>query len=557
MRRPLKMQFHIPTSTLPVKTQGPGIFSIALRHASAGIALAILAIVPFLNKAHTIDDGYYLEEARHALVDPLHPTAFDIVWSAEILTRVSSQVAVGPGVAWLFLPVVALHGSEWLAHSIQLLLLSAGTIATAALGLRIGLTGRQAGIAAFLTAATAPVLVMAGTSMPDVPAMVFGVLAMERIAAWSQESRWQQGLAAAVYLALAFILRTHMIGLAGVAALWTIDWRDRTRAGVLRQLRGLAPVLGAIALTWMIVRVSADPFPGGGTLAAAVQASASTDWLQLHGNARSFLVNWTILMPLALPWLILRFRRFGAWTAFLGVAAMCIFRILQPDRGRWHLIALALSSIALISIVWDAWRSRDRIRLALAAWLFLSAPVILYSHLPSKYLVASAPAAAILVASLVDRARVGKLRAAACCAVVAAQVVLAVLILKADSDMSGAARQAAVELIRPRIQQGRRVWFDGQWGFHWYATQEGALPLSINGPKPVSGDIIVRSAISDPICQVMPLIPHLKLLTVVHHATPGGRIMSSGAGFYRNRLGMLPWVWAGDDDNRFEVWEVE
>jgi hypothetical protein len=262
-------------------------------------------------------------------------------------------------------------------------------------------------------------------------------------------------------------------------------------------------------------------------------------------------------MPLALPWLILRFRRFGAWAAFLGVAAMSILYLLRPDRGRWALIALALSSIALFSIAWDAWRSRDRVRLALAAWLFISAPVILYSHLPSKYLVVSAPAAAILVASLVDRTRVGKLRVAACCAVLAAQVVLAVLILKADSEMSGAARQAAIELIRPRIQQGQRVWFDGHWGFHWYATQEGARPLSINGPKPVSGDIIVRSTISDSNCKVMLLIPHRRLLAVVHHATPGGRIMSSGAGFYRNRLGMLPWVWAADDDNRFEVWEVE
>jgi hypothetical protein len=33
-------------------------------------------LIPFLNKAFTIDDTMFLLQAKHLLSDPLHPTAF-------------------------------------------------------------------------------------------------------------------------------------------------------------------------------------------------------------------------------------------------------------------------------------------------------------------------------------------------------------------------------------------------------------------------------------------------------------------------------------------------
>lgn len=45
-----------------------------------GLLLVFLCLVPFLNKAYTIDDPWFLLEAKHILQDPLQPMAFEICW---------------------------------------------------------------------------------------------------------------------------------------------------------------------------------------------------------------------------------------------------------------------------------------------------------------------------------------------------------------------------------------------------------------------------------------------------------------------------------------------
>ena len=52
-----------------------------LRCAARSLLLAALVLVPFADKAFTIDDPVFLTQAQHALVDPLHPSAFVMVWA--------------------------------------------------------------------------------------------------------------------------------------------------------------------------------------------------------------------------------------------------------------------------------------------------------------------------------------------------------------------------------------------------------------------------------------------------------------------------------------------
>ena len=44
------------------------------------VALCVGALLPFMNKAFTNDDVTFLLQARHVLGDPLHPTAFEMVF---------------------------------------------------------------------------------------------------------------------------------------------------------------------------------------------------------------------------------------------------------------------------------------------------------------------------------------------------------------------------------------------------------------------------------------------------------------------------------------------
>jgi hypothetical protein len=127
----------------------------ALRCAAPALVLAAAVLLPFLGKAFTIDDTMFLRQAEHLLSDPLHPTAFEMVWSsAAAPVRNSAIMPSGPAMAYLLVPCVRLGGTEWVAHLTQLLLFGLAILATAGLALRLGLDRAGARAASLLLAAT-------------------------------------------------------------------------------------------------------------------------------------------------------------------------------------------------------------------------------------------------------------------------------------------------------------------------------------------------------------------------------------------------------------------
>jgi len=180
------------------------------------IVIAFVALIPFLNKAFTIDDTMFLLQAKHLLSDPLHPTAFEVVWSL-VPERMSKIMSSGPMMAYLLLPCVALGGAEWVAHFVQLLLIALAVVSTSSLAVRLGVSaGRNASL---LLVTTPAVLAMAGTAMPDIPAMAFGVFGVERLLAWRQERRLHQAVLGTLSVSIAILCRSHLILLLGVALL--------------------------------------------------------------------------------------------------------------------------------------------------------------------------------------------------------------------------------------------------------------------------------------------------------------------------------------------------
>ena len=96
-----------------------------------------------LNKPFTIDDPLFLREAKHALVDPLHPADFEQVWNAGDRLKLSQYLLGGTLPAYVLVPVAALGGREWMAHLYQLLLLCGFLIASLSVA-RLGCYRRQA-----------------------------------------------------------------------------------------------------------------------------------------------------------------------------------------------------------------------------------------------------------------------------------------------------------------------------------------------------------------------------------------------------------------------------
>src|SRR5262252_6113878 len=97
-----------------------------LRLAVPGILLAVVCLVPFLNKAFTIDDPLFLLEARQILKAPLEPWSFPACWMGD---ETCLEQAGGLGanareglIGYVLVPVVLANGAEWLAHLLQIVL---------------------------------------------------------------------------------------------------------------------------------------------------------------------------------------------------------------------------------------------------------------------------------------------------------------------------------------------------------------------------------------------------------------------------------------------------
>ena len=523
------------------------------RAAWPGLLLASALVLPFLNKAHTVDDVTFLLQAKHVLEDPWHPTAFEMVADGQRI-RLSSQLVTGPLMAWLLVPSAMLGGAEWAAHLVQWLLVCVTVVCTVRIGLRFGLSGTGARVAGLLVASAPVVVGMATTSMSDVPAMAFAALGMERFLAWIEDRRPVQGVAAALALACAALARTHALALPLVAgvALFGQATRSRSPRGWVVAL----PLAASLVVAYAVMLVTADPAAAHGTFLDALRMRGlSGVW---HRNLAAFGCHWLAAVPLALPWLWARgpqvVRDRWSWVVF-AAATFYLHRLPSPPM-HWPLaVETALAFVALVDVVRDAWRRGDRIQGLLGVWLLPALGATVYEQLPCKFLLVSVPAAALLVARLLDR-RDARLPVPVAGALVAASAILGVLIVLADADLADAGRRAARELVAPRVRAGEHVRFYGAWGAQWYAMRAGAEVVAGGDPASRSGDILVVSAGTPGAVPV----GHAGLETLSDRSVVSrfGQIMSArdGAGFYSNGFGYLPWTWRNDVIERFLVLRI-
>jgi hypothetical protein len=532
-----------------------GLRAILIRSAPA-LVVATLLLLPFLDKAFTIDDPVFLAEARHSLADPLHPTAFDMAWNKKA-ERVSVIVPTGPLMAWLLVPAVLSAHPEVVAHGIQIGMLWIAILATVGLSLRLGLSPGWSAAAGLLLGVTPAVLGMAGTAMPDVAAMALGVAGLEQVMAWRQERRLRQGVAVAVLLGLAPLARTHLVLLLGIAALLQVGDVFSLREWFRFSWAQWLPVLAAPLLTGIVSVATQDPGPGSGSVATAAAGLSSAE--KVIPNLLAFAIHWFLALPFAIPWVILRWRSILGRPEVLilatGAAALFL-RHLHPVDTPWILAPVAaLSAGALTDVLVDAARRRDGTQFTLGIWLLLAFPAVIYVHLPSKYLLASAPAAAILVARAMAASPL--LARPVLVLATAASAVLGVAILRADAAYANVARSAVQTLIVPEIAKGRKVWYAGHWGFQWYAEEAGARYFSVEPPFPEEGDLVVACLN----CEAHLENHDTEALAPLHrirHEEPGGRVMdrSTGAGFFSNTWGYLPWTQGNTLLEGFDVYRV-
>ena len=280
---------------------------VTLRVAAPAILVASLLLLPFLNKPFTIDDPLFLREAKHALVDPLHPADFEQVWNAGDRLKLSQYLLGGTLPAYVLAPVAALGGREWMAHLYQLLLLCGFLIASVSVALRLGCDRRQANTVGLLIASNPVTLAMAATCMPDVMAVMFGMAGMDRLLLFREDRRRGPGLAAGLLLAAAVLCRASTAPLLLVAALLLIPATGK------RAAESLWPLGVAVVVVAVCVSLNRGP-AANATVGAAFQVLTSVR--NVPRNLVAFLCYQALTGPLLVYALLSSGRKFAC-----GVAA--------------------------------------------------------------------------------------------------------------------------------------------------------------------------------------------------------------------------------------------
>lgn len=528
----------------------------ALRCAAPGTIVAAVLLAPFLNKAFVVDDPGMLVEARQILRTPLRPLSGEICWlDSETCGKVSDLSPGSALGAYFLVPAILLGHSEIVAHAMQLLALCLAILATAMLAFRLGLGRYGAAAAALMVAVSPAVLPFASSALPDILAMTLGVAGLERLCAWKADGRAHQCAAAIACLGLAPCARPHLLVLLAPAALLLKGdgncfsprgWLDAPRRYWIVLI---AAVLLALAVTKLYSEPGMPLHPPSFHLGRQF----------ILPNARAFLIYLVIAVPFTAPWLVLRLRGIrAALAACLPVAAVLAWKaLLDPTlQALWPVVEI-VGATALAGALAEAVRKREAVPLGLALWLLVPLAPVCYHQLPLKYLAASAPAVAIVIAGLLERER-QRLRVAAVGVLLVASAVLSGLILAADREFAETARRVSAEAIAPRVRSGQRVWCAGQWGFYWYAQEAGAKLSKPGGEVARPGDILVVGLIERG-AGALNRFPHRTLLESKVYYALGGRTLSyiDRISLYSNIFGERPWGWAPGEMARYEVWRID
>ena len=248
--------------------------------------------------------------------------------------------------------------------------------------------------------------------------------------------------------------------------------------------------------------------------------------------------------------------RWRAFAVFTAAALLLVF-----ERRPGYAVLAGIGATVLWDVVADGWKRRDSVQLTLGLWLLAPLAVLPYPHFPSKYLLASVPAAAILVArelAAADRLRAGSVLAATC----AAGLALGIAFLRADAVFAGVGRRAAAELIAPQVAAGHRVGSPATGGSSGTPSAPAA-PITVTPPFPSKGDLVVVSLNSEPGREILALLermyPRATHLARVEESEPGGRAMDTSvhAGFFSQAWGYKPWAWGRNVVDRFDLRRLE
>jgi hypothetical protein len=510
----------------------------------------LLSVGPFLARPIHLDEPVFVWAARQISAHPLDFYGFEVNWTGTPLPV--HQTMMNPPLASYYAALAArvTGWNETGLHAAFLPVALAALLGTWALARRCT---SQPTLAALATLWTPAFLVSCTMVMSDTLAVAFWLWAL---VAWDRglaESR--TGLLLGAGLLAGFAALTEYFAIALVPLLALHAAVTLRRSGVW-----LAALALPVAMLLVYERASAAWY-GHSLLFGAAQYASGQPGGALDAPLRTLAVGLVFTGGCAASVLFLSpvlCSRRGLWVwglpSLLASAAL-VWRLcsgldldarIQEQVLLWCVVGLGVLALAAD----DLRRTREPKAVLLAAWVagtFVFASFVNWT-VNARSLLPLVPAMGILAARRLDRhAAAGRAPArVAVGAGLALSAALAIATLWADASLAAASRTAAVRIVGEFAAGGGRVWFQGHWGFQYYAERLGALALDALEPRVERGDAIVKPRHNSYLFELEGRFvgqPQRRVLPVPRWISTMNP--AAGAGFYSATFGLLPFAFAG------------
>jgi hypothetical protein len=422
-------------------------------------ALFVLTLrLPFINQAIQGDDVYYLAEAQHAQIEPLHPKHVQYAFMGRMVDMRGQPHP--PLNAWYLALLLAAckDVSEIPFHAAYILFSLIAAFSALALARRFG----PHPLTATLLFMATPAFVINGNSLEsDLPFVAFWLLAIALYvhAVGHRSSRLL--LASSLAMGFAALAAYQAVFLVPILFLYGRKWRAAALATVTAPI-----VLGA----WQLFeRLTTGAFPAT-VVAGYMQSYALQALAQKLKSAVALTghLGWIVFPALWPPPLI-------AIPAAIGAA------FYDANPLFWGSVAVGVGIL-----IWCARNWRD----FLAQWvlIFFAGALVVFFAGSARYLLPIALPIAILATRRVSLRWIQ--------AFVTCELLLSLGLAIVNYQHWDGYRQFARSLANDAAT--KRVWINGEWGLRYYLESEGGLPL-LQGQTVHPGEIVVSSRLSYPI----------------------------------------------------------
>ncbi len=521
------------------------------RHAWLCLLPAAL-LLPFLNKAFNVDDGFFLDYARILSQNPLTPFGRAFFFNGQETTLFEQPQPLG----WSYLLALArvLAGeSEPLLHLLNLGFAVLGLHALRQIAERLGVSALAA---CWLFAGSSVFLALGSTVMPYLAWSALSLAALARLVRGVDEGRTADLVAAGLLAGGAFLCSFAGGVVIGLLAVYPL------LAGRLSRRTLVAAAVGvAVVVAYEVWALGAAGAPHFLSTLSRWSARQTLRKALAVGSTEAALLG-AQLPVLGLPLVAIALgRRRGPWIVMAALMASLAFwleipRINPLPRALlWVWPGLALLGDGLLQIARRAAeRLRGRapgggaLRALLGLWLLAGTfATVRYVNHSAKYMLLALPAALLLTLDALQGLEGRRLLLGRWALALSLPLSLGLGSLVALSDYRWASLSRAFFADRyPSVAPTSGVaYYDGEWGMRYYAERAGLLQYRGQALRP--GDRVLYSNLEgrlvlEPCPSPRPTVCEpaqaLRTVAVLEVGYPGPfAILGDRAGFYSDHMG--------------------